>query len=105
MPHRGDDQINNQILSHGYHGPDGQEKPQDRQNLHKMGRQGVLIKIIQNTYDFVNRHIDRSQAKEHIGYIVDRVGYPMFKKEVLKDVKLHAKALVAEHIELGRLLL
>ena len=37
-------------------------------------------------------------GKEHIGYIVDRTGYQVFKQWVLKDVTLDAKAKVEEFI-------
>jgi anaerobic sulfite reductase subunit C len=82
-------------------GRTGKKNPRIARTFIKWGDKESLIKIIQNTYEFVNRHIDRSQDKEHIGYIVDRVGYQTFKEEVLKDVRLNDKALVAEHIDWG----
>lgn len=57
-----------------------------------------VIKIINNTYAFIDRHIDRSLDKEHVGYIVDRVGFPTFKKEVLNDVNLPPKAKVSKFL-------
>ncbi len=47
-----------------------------------------IIKIIKNTYDYVDEYIDRRLPKEHIGYIVDRTGFMEFKKWALKDVDL-----------------
>ena len=47
-----------------------------------------IIKIIKNTYDYVDKHIDRSLPKEHIGYIVDRTGFMEFKKWALRGVDL-----------------
>ena len=43
-----------------------------------------------NTYDFVNEYIDKSApgGKEHIGYIIDRVGFEEYKKWALKGVEL-----------------
>jgi anaerobic sulfite reductase subunit C len=82
-------------------GRTGKRNPRIARTFIKWGDKESLIRIIQNTYGFVNRHLDRSQDKEHIGYIVDRVGYPTFKKEVLQDVKLNDQALVAEHIDWG----
>lgn len=32
-----------------------------------------ILKIILNTYDYVEEYIDRSLPKEQIGYIVDRM--------------------------------
>ena len=49
-----------------------------------------IVNIIMNTYDYVNQYIDPEApgGKEHIGYIVDRTGFPEFKKWALKDVEL-----------------
>jgi anaerobic sulfite reductase subunit C len=80
-------------------GRTGKKNPRIARTFIKWGDKASMIRIIQNTYDFVDRHIDRSLEKEHIGYIVDRVGYQTFKEEVLKDVKLNDKARVAEHID------
>ena len=54
--------------------------------------EGSIIKIIKNTYEYVDKYIDRSLPKEHIGYIVDRTGFEEFKKWALKDVNLDRKA-------------
>ena len=49
-----------------------------------------LIKIILNTYKFVEAHIspDAPARKEHIGYIIDRVGFEEYKKWALEGVEL-----------------
>lgn len=57
-----------------------------------------LLKIIVNTYSFVGEHINKSLAKEHIGYIVDRTGFMMFKNWALKDVDLNPLAIIRENI-------
>lgn len=59
-----------------------------------------IIKIIKNTYDYIDKYIDKDApgGKEHIGYIVDRTGYQEFKKWALKDVNLGEKAKVKENI-------
>ncbi|SNS05206.1 anaerobic sulfite reductase subunit C [Anaerovirgula multivorans] len=59
-----------------------------------------IIKIIQNTYGYIEEYIDKnaSGGKEHIGYIVDRTGFQEYKKWVLKNVKLGAKAVMVENI-------
>jgi anaerobic sulfite reductase subunit C len=80
-------------------GRTGKKNPRIARTFIKWGDRESLVRIIRNTYDFVNRHIDRSLEKEHIGYIVDRVGYRTFKEEVLKEVRLHDGALVAQHID------
>lgn len=49
-----------------------------------------IIKIILNTYRFVENYIspDAPGGKEHIGYIIDRVGFEEYKKWALEDVEL-----------------
>lgn len=82
-------------------GRTGKRNPRIARPFIKWGDKESMIQIIKNTYDFVDRHIDRSLKKEHIGYIVDRVGFKTFKEEVLEGVKLNPKAKVAEHIDFG----
>ncbi|KNF08379.1 anaerobic sulfite reductase subunit C [Gottschalkia purinilytica] len=59
-----------------------------------------IIKIILNTYDYIEKYIDKDApgGKEHIGYIVDRTGFQEFKKWALKDVELGEKAIVESNI-------
>ena len=59
-----------------------------------------IVKIIENTYDYVREYIDTSApgGKEHIGYIVDRTGFEEFKKWALKDVELPPEAEVCSPI-------
>lgn len=57
-----------------------------------------IIKIIKNTYDYVDKYIDRSLGKEHIGYIVDRTGFMEFKKWVLKGVNLDPLAEMKDNV-------
>lgn len=92
-----------------------QRNPQKYYRLTLMGRTGKknprlgedfliwadeesIIKIILNTYDYVNEYIDRTLPKEHIGYIVDRTGFAEYKKWALKDVELDSKTIVRETI-------
>lgn len=53
-----------------------------------------IFKIIENTFGFIDRHIDRSLKKEHLGYIIDREGFPKYQQAVLKNVVLNKEALV-----------
>lgn len=95
-----------------------QRSPQKYYRLTLMGRTGKknprlgedfliwadeqsIIKIIKNTYDYVNEYIDRSLPKEHIGYIVDRTGFSEYKKWALKDVNLDSCTIVRETINWG----
>ncbi|MCI9594811.1 MAG: sulfite reductase subunit C [Lachnospiraceae bacterium] len=59
-----------------------------------------IIRLILNTYAFVDTYIspDAPAKKEHIGYIIDRVGFEEYKKWALKDVKLMPETKVKECI-------
>lgn len=80
-------------------GRTGKKNPRLATSFLEWVDEDTVLKIINNTYDFIDRHIDRSLPKEHVGYIVDRVGFNTFKKEVLKDVELLPKAKVAKTIK------
>ena len=59
-----------------------------------------ITKIIKNTYKFVENYIDRSApgGKEHIGYIIDRVGFMEYKKWALDGVTFSDKARVKHNV-------
>lgn len=61
----------------------------------------TIIKVILNTYEYIDEYIDRTLPKEHIGYIVDRTGYPVFKEYALRGTKFGPEVKVAEFIEFG----
>nr|WP_204400120.1 sulfite reductase subunit C [Alkaliphilus hydrothermalis] len=61
----------------------------------------TIIKVIVNTYEYIDQFIDRTLPKEHIGYIVDRTGYQVFKEYALKGVELGPKVKVSEYINFG----
>ena len=52
-----------------------------------------IVKIVKSTYAFIEEYIDPNapEGKEHIGYIVDRVGFDEFCKWALEDVELPEK--------------
>ena len=80
-------------------GRTGKKNPRIAMPFMKWATRDVIVKVIKNTYGFVDRHIDRSLPKEHIGYIVDRVGYQVFKEEVLEDIHLNDEIEIAENIQ------
>lgn len=57
-----------------------------------------IVKIILNTYKFVEKHISPNALarKEHIGYIIDRVGFEEYKKWALDGVELLPETIVKE---------
>ncbi|NMM65725.1 sulfite reductase subunit C [Clostridium sp. P21] len=81
-------------------GRTGKKGPRLAQDFIKWVDEESIIKIILNTYDYIEEYIDKDApgGKEHIGYIVDRTGFQEFKKWALKDVNLSPKAEVKENI-------
>lgn len=81
-------------------GRTGKKNPRLAQDFIKWADEESIIKIILNTYDYIEACMDKNApgGKEHIGYIVDRTGYQEFKKWALKDVKLNPKAEVKQNI-------
>lgn len=71
-------------------GRTGKKNPRLGEDFIKWADEESILKIITNTYDYVEHYIDRSApgGKEHIGYIVDRTGFAEFKRWALKDVAL-----------------
>ena len=56
----------------------------------------TIIKIILNTYKFAKEYSrkDAPGGKEHIGYIIDRVGFEEYKKWVLDGVELDPETII-----------
>jgi anaerobic sulfite reductase subunit C len=84
-------------------GRSGKRNPRMAEDFVKWIDADSIVKIILNTYEFVTKYIDLSQpgGKEHIGYIIDRVGFDEYKKWALKDVKLPPIAEVSERLYWG----
>lgn len=59
----------------------------------------VVVQVIKNTIPYIDRHILRCLPKEHIGYIVDRTGYDVYRREVLEGIKLNPEAKIARTMQ------
>lgn len=79
-------------------GRTGKKNPRLAEDFILWADEESIIKIIKNTYEYIDEYIDRSLPKEHIGYIVDRTGFIEYKKWALKDVVLPEMAEVADNI-------
>jgi len=82
-------------------GRTGKKNPRLAMPFIQWASEDVVTSIIKNTYPYIEKYINTKLPKEHIGYIVDRTGYPVFREWVLKGVKLNKEAVVAEHIPFG----
>ena len=62
-----------------------------------------IIKIIKNTYKFVEDYIspDAPARKEHIGYIIDRAGFEVFEKYALEGVEFLPETIVKKRLYWG----
>jgi anaerobic sulfite reductase subunit C len=79
-------------------GRTGKKNPRIAQPFIRWVDEDSIINILRNTYAYIDQYIDRDApgGKEHVGYIVDRTGYQVFREWVLKDAALNPEAQVAE---------
>jgi anaerobic sulfite reductase subunit C len=75
-------------------GRSGKKNPRMAIDFIKWADADSIIKIIANTYDYVQQYIDPEApgGKEHVGYIVDRTGVEEFLHWAMKGVHLPRKA-------------
>ena len=81
-------------------GRTGKTNPRIAEDFIKWADEDTVLKVIDNTYKFVREYIspDAPYGKEHIGYIVDRVGYKEYKKWALDGVELPPETIVKDNI-------
>lgn len=82
-------------------GRTGKKNPRIAMPFLKWASEDVVVQVIKNTYTYVERYIDKTLAKEHVGYIVDRTGYQIFKNEVLEGIELNKEIQIAQNINWG----
>lgn len=74
-------------------GRTGKQNPRMGETWLEWVDEDAIIQIIQNTYPFVDRYIDENAPgrKEHVGYIVDRMGFNVFRRWALRGITLPEK--------------
>ncbi len=84
-------------------GRTGKKNPRLGEDFLVWADEDNIVKIIKNTYDFVEEYIspDAPARKEHIGYIIDRVGFEKFKEYALKDVELMPETIMHDRLYWG----
>lgn len=82
-------------------GRTGKRNPRLAAPFMKWAQEDVVINVIKNTYPFVEKYIDRSLVKEHVGYIIDREGYRKYKEFVLSGINLNSRIEIAESLNFG----
>lgn len=58
----------------------------------------VVFGVCKNVYPFIKRYFARHLPKELMGYIIDRMGYEVFKQEVLEGIALNPEARIAAYL-------
>ncbi len=79
-------------------GRTGKKNPRTAKPFIFWADEEVVAGIIANMYKYIDKYIDRTLPKEHVGYIVDRTGFQVFRDAVLENITLNSDARVASHI-------
>ncbi len=79
-------------------GRSGKKNPRLAEDFLIWADEENIIKIILNTYKYVEKYIDKSLPKEHIGYIVDRTGFMEFKKWALEGVEFDDITIIKDNV-------
>ncbi len=82
-------------------GRTGKKNPRIAMPFIEWADEKVVMSVIKNAYPYIEKYINNRLPKEHLGYIVDRTGYQVFRDFVLRGVELNQEAVVAEHITFG----
>ncbi|MDP6635655.1 MAG: sulfite reductase subunit C [Phycisphaerae bacterium] len=77
-------------------GRTGKRNPRLANTFIESAEEEVVMALFKNVYRYIDMHIDRSKPKEHMGYIVDRTGFTVFRDSVLEGVRLNPEAIVHE---------
>jgi anaerobic sulfite reductase subunit C len=81
-------------------GRTGKRNPRLAEDFIIWADEASIIKIITNTYKFVEKYIDPKApgGKEHVGYVIDRTGFEEYKNWALDGVALSPKAIMNRHL-------
>lgn len=79
-------------------GRTGKRNPRLGEDFLVWADEDTIIQVILNTYGFVKEYIDPKApgGKEHVGYIIDRVGFTEFKKWALEGITLPPETIVKD---------
>lgn len=80
-------------------GRTGKKNPRLAATFLEWASREAVLGVIKNVFPFIEAHIDKSLDKEHLGYIVDRAGFPAFRDAVLQGIDIGPKTRVASVLE------
>jgi len=73
-------------------GRTGKKNPRLANTFIAKASEEVVLAVCRSVYSFIGNHIDKSLAKEHMGYIIDRVGVDNFRDEIKNSITLNPEA-------------
>ena len=79
-------------------GRTGKQYPRMGQMFARWMDEDTVIQMMKNWKDFSAYVLDNKPVYMHGGHLIDRVGFPTFKKMMLKDVDLNPECLIADRI-------
>lgn len=84
-------------------GRTGKKNPRLAEDFIKWCDEESILKMVKNAYAYIEEYIDPNavEHKEHIGYIVDRIGFEKFKEYIMDGVELGPKVEVADTLYWG----
>lgn len=79
-------------------GRTGKKNPRLGEDFLVWADEDNIVKIILNTYKFVEKYISPNAParKEHVGYIIDRVGFEEYKRWALDGVELMPETIIKD---------
>lgn len=77
-------------------GRTGKRNPRLANTLIDNAAEEVVLTVCKNIYNFIYKYINTKLPKEHLGYIIDRVGQDAFIEEVLKKVNINPEAVIVK---------
>ncbi|MFQ5455789.1 MAG: sulfite reductase subunit C [Nitrospirota bacterium] len=79
-------------------GRTGKSNPRLANTFMECAEEDVVLGICKNVYLFIHRYIDHDLPKEHLGYIIDRIGLKDFTREVTEGVNLNSEIKIAKDL-------
>ena len=77
-------------------GRTGKKNPRLANTFIEDASEEVVLAVCKKMYSFIHRNIDSKLPKEHLGYIIDRVGFEAFSREVTEGIAMNSEAKVVK---------
>lgn len=77
-------------------GRTGKRNPRLANTFIEDASEEVVLAVCKNVYSFIHRYIDRKLPKEHLGYVIDRVGFKAFAREATEGINMNPEAKIVK---------